>query len=148
MTANPVVTCPACQKRNRVPAAASGTPRCGHCRADLPWIADAGDGDFGEVAERSPLPVLLDLWAPWCGPCRMVSPVLEELARSHAGRIKLVKVDVDQAPTVSQRFDVRAVPTLLVLDRGRIVARQAGAAPAPALRAWLDDALSTIGTHR
>jgi thioredoxin 2 len=78
----------------------------------------------------------------------MVSPALEELARTHAGRVKLVKVDVDQAPGVSQRFAVRAVPTLLVLDRGRVVARQSGAAPAAALRRWLDDALSTIATPR
>jgi thioredoxin 2 len=143
----PVVPCPACGKRNRVPAAATGTPRCAQCHTDLPWVADAWDGDFADVAERSPLPVLLDLWAPWCGPCRMVSPALEELARSHAGRIKLVKVDVDTAPGVSQRFDVRAVPTLLVLDRGRVVARQAGAAPAPILRSWLDGALSEIAAR-
>jgi thioredoxin 2 len=148
MTANSIVGCPSCGKRNRVPPAATGTPRCAQCHAALPWIADAGDGDFADVAERSPLPVLLDLWAPWCGPCRMVSPALEELARSHAGRVKLVKVDVDTAPGTASRFDVRAVPTLLVLDRGRVVARQAGAANAPALRSWLDRALATLAASR
>ena len=148
MTANSIVGCPSCGKRNRVPPAATGTPRCAQCHAPLPWIADAGDGDFADVAERSPLPVLLDLWAPWCGPCRMVSPALEELARSHAGRVKLVKVDVDTAPGTASRFDVRAVPTLLVLDRGRVVARQAGAAPAPALRSWLDGALAALAASR
>ncbi|MFL6095921.1 MAG: thioredoxin family protein, partial [Blastococcus sp.] len=124
-----VTACPQCGQRNRVPAAASGTPRCGTCRAPLPWISEAGDDDFAAVAEQAPVPVLLDLWATWCGPCRMVSPALERLAQAYAGRIKLVKVDVDRAPGLSRRFDVRSVPTLVVLDRGRVVARQSGAAP-------------------
>jgi thioredoxin 2 len=140
--ASAVLPCPQCGQRNRVPAAASGTPRCGKCRSALPWISDAGDGDFAAVADEAPVPVLLDLWATWCGPCRMVSPALERLAQAYAGRIKLVKVDVDRAPGLSRRFEVRSVPTLMVLDRGRVVARQAGAAPEPALRRWLDDALS------
>ena len=75
------------------------------------------------------MPVLVDLWATWCGPCRMVSPALEQLASERAGEVKLVKVDVDEAPAMSQRFTVQAVPTLLVLDRGEVLARQAGAAP-------------------
>jgi len=144
-----VTPCPHCGQRNRVPAAASGTPRCGTCHSPLPWIGDADDGNFAEVAEEAPVPVLLDLWATWCGPCRMVSPALERLAQAYAGRIKLVKVDVDRAPGLSRRFEVRAVPTLLVLDRGRVVARKSGAAPEPALRQWLDDALSaTTGGAR
>lgn len=138
------VPCVTCGRRNRVPAAAAGTPRCGQCRTPLPWICDAGDQDFAEVVEQSPLPVLLDLWATWCGPCRMVGPVLEQLARQFAGRVKLVKVDVDAAPSVARRFTVRSVPTLLVLDRGRVVARQAGAASAPALKAWLEGGLSSL----
>ena len=137
-----VLPCPHCGQRNRVPSAATGTPRCGKCRSALPWISDAGDGDFAAVAEEAPVPVLLDLWATWCGPCRMVSPALERLAEAYAGRVKLVKVDVDRAPGLSRRFEVRSVPTLMVLDRGRVVARQAGAAPEPALRRWLDEALS------
>lgn len=111
MASQPVTTCPSCTRRNRVPAAAAGTPRCGHCHAPLPWIADCNDKDFVDVVERAPLPVLLDLWAPWCGPCRSVSPVLEQLARSYAGLIKLVKVNVDSAPATAQRFAVQAVPS-------------------------------------
>lgn len=136
------VKCPNCGKANKVPAAGEGKPRCGNCHEPLPWIASAGDDDFAEVAEKSSVPVLVDLWATWCGPCRMVSPALEQLARERAGRIKLVKTDVDAAPGTAERFTVRAVPTLLVLDQGEVLARQAGAAPVPQLRAWLDQALS------
>jgi thioredoxin 2 len=136
------IVCPHCGRENRVPAAAEGTPRCGNCHQPLPWIADAGDGDFHEVAEQAAVPVLVDLWAAWCGPCRMVSPALEQLATERAGQVKLVKVDVDKAPGLSQRFDVKAVPTLLVLRDGEVLARQAGAAPTPALRNWLDRALA------
>lgn len=138
-----IVTCPHCGKRNRVPKAAAGKPRCANCRQWLPWIVAAGDGDFADVAETSSVPVLVDLWAPWCGPCRMVSPALEQLAGERAGRLKLVKVDVDTAPNISQRFSVQAVPTLLVLDQGRVLGRQSGAAPVAALRHWLDEALVT-----
>ncbi|REK82029.1 thioredoxin [Rhodococcus erythropolis] len=136
------VKCPHCGKTNNIPAAGEGKPRCGNCHEPLPWIAAAGDGDFAEVAEKSSVPVLVDLWATWCGPCRMVSPALEQLAREHAGQIKLVKVDVDAAPRTAERFTVRAVPTLLVMDRGEVLARQSGAAPVPQLRTWLDQALS------
>ena len=129
---------------NRVPAAARGKPRCGNCKAFLPWIADAADVDFAEIAEQATVPVLVDLWATWCGPCRMVSPALEQLAREKAGQIKLVKVDIDRAPKLAQRFTVQAVPTLMVLYRGEVIARQPGAAPLNILRSWLDDAIARI----
>jgi len=131
--AEPIVECPNCGRKNRVPAAASGVPRCGNCKQPLPWVADAGDDTFTEVAEKSTIPVVVDLWATWCAPCRMVSPALEQVARELAGRVKLVKVDVDAAPELSRRFEVQAVPTLLVMDGGRVIARQAGAASAAAL---------------
>ncbi|MDQ0732716.1 thioredoxin [Arthrobacter sp. B1I2] len=137
-----LLSCPACGKTNRVPAQASGRPRCGNCKADLPWIVSAGDGDFAAEAELSPVPVLVDFWAAWCGPCRMVSPVLDKLARERPGKLKLVKVDVDTSPGLSRRFDVQAIPTLMVLVDGKVAARQAGAAPADVLRSWLDKALA------
>lgn len=137
-----VIPCTSCGRRNRVPAAASGTPTCAQCHTPLPWIAVADDGSFEDVVTRSRLPVLLDLWAPWCGPCRMVSPALEQLAREHAGGLKLVKVNVDEAPQVSQRFQVQSIPTLVVLERGQVVDRQIGAAPEQALVQWLDQALA------
>lgn len=136
-----IIACPNCSKNNRVPAAAEGKPRCGNCHNWLPWIVEAGDDDFRPVAEQSSVPVLVDFWAVWCGPCRVVSPVLDRLARERAGTLKLVRVNVDEAPQLSSRFDVQAIPTLMVLIGGKIVARQAGAAPAHVLRSWLDGAI-------
>src|ERR687884_1975203 len=97
-----IIECPQCGKKNRVPAAANGIPRCGNCHRPLPWIAEAGDDTFAEVVEQAKLPVVVDLWATWCGPCRMVSPALEQLATERAGRIKLVKVDIDAAPVIAR----------------------------------------------
>ncbi|MFD2081361.1 thioredoxin 2 [Actinopolymorpha cephalotaxi] len=137
-----VVECAKCGRRNRVPATGDGEPRCGNCRAPLPWIVDADDETFADVADRSRLPVVVDLWATWCGPCRMVSPALEQVARDLAGRIKLVKVDVDKARLVSERFRVQAVPTLLVMRAGQVVSTQLGAVPAARLRTWVEEALA------
>jgi thioredoxin 2 len=136
-----VVTCGNCGKRNRVSAVGDGVPRCGNCHRPLPWIAEADDSSFAVVADAAGLPVLVDVWAPWCGPCRMVSPVLETLARERAGQLKLVKVNADLAPEVSRRFEVQAIPTLVLMRDGQVIDRQIGAAPAVALRSWLDRSL-------
>jgi thioredoxin 2 len=141
-----IVVCSKCGKKNREPAAASGLPRCGNCHSPLPWIAGADDDTYASVVEGASLPVLVDLWAPWCGPCRMVSPALEALARSHAGRVKLVKVNVDASPQTARRFGVQGIPTLLVLHHGEVISRQTGAAPEHVLRPWLDDALTKVSS--
>ncbi len=125
-----------------MPPAASGIPRCGNCHKPLPWIVDAGDDTFAEVAERASVPAVVDLWAPWCGPCRMVSPVLAKLAGDMAGKLKLVKVNVDDSPKLQQRFGVNSIPTLLVLRGGQVAARQTGALPAAALRSWVEKAIA------
>ena len=137
-----VMKCPVCGKKNRVPAAASGIPQCGNCHSPLPWIADAGDDGYRDVVEESSLPVLVDLWAPWCGPCHLVSPALEQLANDFAGKVKLVKINVDESPSISQRFGVQGIPTLPVTRKGEVIARQTGAAPESTLRTWLEDALA------
>jgi len=136
-----VVVCSNCQTKNRVPAAADGTPRCGNCHSPLAWIADATDDDFAVVVEKATIPVLVDIWAPWCGPCRMVSPALEQLASEMAGQLKLVKVNTDENPRVSQRFNVMSIPTLLLFKEGEVVDEQVGAAPVVTLRTWLQDKL-------
>lgn len=135
-----IVPCPSCKRKNRVPAASSGKPRCAVCRADLPWLVDADDDSF-DAAVRGSVPVVVDLWAPWCAPCRMVAPVLEALARDRAGRIKVVKVDVDRSPAVAARYSAHSIPTLLLFQDGRLADRRAGALSAPALRDWLDATL-------
>lgn len=138
--ANPVVACPSCGTKNRVPAAASGHPRCASCKADLPWLVDAGDDTF-DAAVGTGLLVLVDLWAPWCGPCRMVAPVLAALSEEFAGRLKVVKVNVDNAPGLSARFGVQSIPTLLVWRDGRVLETVIGAQPAPVLRQKVQAAL-------
>ncbi|MEX2100678.1 MAG: thioredoxin [Acidimicrobiia bacterium] len=127
-----------------MPASANGRPRCARCKQDLPWIAEAGESDFGEVVESSRVPVVVDLWAPWCGPCRMISPALEEVARRRSGRLKLVKVNVDQHPGVSARFGVQGIPTLLLFRKGRLIDRAVGARGIEALEAWIDAALTKV----
>lgn len=133
-----VVRCPTCRRRNRVPAQAPGVPHCGTCHAALPWLVEAGDATFDLVAVRSPLPVLVDLWAPWCGPCRMVSPAVERISVDRAGRLKVVKVNVDVAPRTAARYEAMSIPTLLVLSDGQVRDRIVGALPEPALRQRVD----------
>lgn len=120
-----------------MPSAAAGHPRCPKCKSGLPWLVEAGDTDFDAAVTTSML-VLVDLWAPWCGPCRMVAPILEKLSREFAGRLKVVKVDVDQAPLLAQRYRAQSIPMLLLLLDQRVVETVIGAQPEHALRALVE----------
>jgi thioredoxin 2 len=130
-----LVRCPACGATNRVPQekmAQGLEPVCGRCRAPLPITSNpvtVTDANFAAEVERSPLPVLLDLWAPWCGPCRMIAPVIEQLAAEMAGQVRVAKLNVDENPLTSARFGVRGIPTLLILQAGREVDRIVGVQP-------------------
>ncbi|WP_353813616.1 thioredoxin [Agromyces sp. SYSU T00266] len=135
-----VVACPACGTRNRVPFSGRGRVRCSNCHADLPWLVEAGDLSFDD-AVASRMLVLVDVWAVWCGPCRAIAPVVEQLSRELAGRLKVVKVDADRSPAVSSRHRITAIPTLLLYRDGAEVGRQVGAVPAAQLRAWVESAL-------
>lgn len=129
-TAGPesLLRCASCGKRNRIRPSERGAPHCGACGKPLPWLVSASDATF-EVEARSSVAVLVDLWAPWCGPCRFVGPILEELSRDFAGRLKVVKVNVDENPALAQRFEAMSIPTLVVLRNGRVVDRIVGALP-------------------
>jgi thioredoxin 2 len=137
-----VIVCPHCGKRNRVAATASGVPRCGNCHNLLPWVVDADAESFDAEIQAS-VPVLVDFWAPWCGPCRMVTPAVEAQARERAGELKVVKLNVDAAPAIAARFGVQGIPLLVLMRDGHEVDRQVGAVPPAQLGAWLDQHLAT-----
>jgi thioredoxin 2 len=127
-----VLTCQHCGAKNRIRPRPNGVPTCGNCHQALPWLVNAGDASFAAETEAE-VTTLVDLWAPWCGPCRLVAPVLEALSREIAGRLKVVKVNVDENPQVASRFEARSIPTLVVLQDGREVDRIVGAMPKPEL---------------
>ena len=127
-----LIRCPSCGATNRIPREKIERglePVCGRCKTPLPAGANpvtVTDATFAAEVERSPLPVLLDMWAPWCGPCRMMAPVIDELAAELAGRVRVAKLNVDENPVTAGRFDVRSIPTLLALKAGREVDRIVG----------------------
>jgi thioredoxin 2 len=142
MSDTKVSKCPSCGTKNRVRAAADGAPHCGKCGRTLPWLADTTTSDFAEVVEKSPLPVLVDFWAPWCGPCRMVSPVVEQLAGELAGRLKVAKVNTDEEPALQERFGVRGIPSLVLIEGGKERDRVVGAMGHDPLKSWLESRLA------
>jgi thioredoxin 2 len=142
-----VTVCPKCGQKNRVRAAAGAVPHCGTCGAPLPWLVEAGAADFEAAVEKAPLPVLIDFWAPWCGPCRIVAPAVEHLSEELAGKLKVAKLNTDDEPELGERFGVRAIPTLVLMEGGRERDRVTGALNVNGLRSWVETRLSA-GRHR
>jgi len=141
-----IVACPACGAKNRLRTPPPGTvASCGRCGAALPWLVAASDGSFQAELDTGVV-VLVDMWAPWCGPCRMVAPVLEELAHELPGRLKVVKLNVDENPVTAGRFGVQSIPTLLLFKHGQLVDTVVGAMPKGPLRQRLEPHLAAAGT--
>ena len=140
-----IVGCPSCAAKNRVRPTPAGVPRCSVCQTMLPWVVDA-DAESFDAEISSSVPVLVDLWAPWCGPCRVVSPLVERLGADNAGRLKVVKLNVDEAPAISARYGVQGIPTLLLIRNGAEADRLVGAAPQAQLQAWIEPHLAGAGS--
>ena len=139
-TRTAIVPCATCGTLNRVDLARlSAKPVCGPCKAPLTLNTplQLTDANFDRVVEGASVPVIVDFYADWCGPCRAMAPVFAELARRQVGRALVVKVDTDRSPLVAGRFGIRSIPTLAVLRHGKEVARQVGAAPLAALEQLL-----------
>ncbi|PYE49959.1 thioredoxin [Deinococcus yavapaiensis] len=128
-----ILTCERCGAKNRVSNVPDArVPACARCGAALPWLHAGTDASF-EADVRAPVPVLVDFWAPWCGPCRVIAPVLEDMAREYAGKLRIVKVNVDENPGASARFGVQGIPTLIVFRGGEPTDRIVGAVNKPTL---------------
>ena len=127
------VTCATCRTKNQVPFVNETPPRCTQCKTHLPWIADAVDATFGAIANSTRVVVVVDLWASWSPPSRPLGLALERIAAERAGRMKLVKVNVE---------DARLIPTALILSGGEELGRQTGSPPLPQIRRWVDSALA------
>jgi thioredoxin 2 len=137
-----LLSCPSCGKRNRMSYGRLGqTFRCGQCHNELPPPNEPVEiktaQAFDALIRNAVLPVLVDFWAPWCGPCKMMAPELEKIAAEDARRYVVAKLNTEELPALAQRFGIAAIPTLVLFNSGQEVARQAGALPAQAIRQFL-----------
>jgi thioredoxin 2 len=135
-------TCPACGVANRIPAGhLSDTGRCGACKAALPPLAAPLEVDaaaFDEIVRSARVPVFVDFWAAWCGPCRMAAPEVEALAREMAGRAVVLKVDTERNQQVAATFRIQSIPTFMVFRDGKAVAQRSGVIPHNEMRRWVE----------
>jgi thioredoxin 2 len=144
-----VMPCSACGQQNRLAYNSLGSAvRCGKCQQaihapDFP-IEVASAADFDRLVAHASLPIVVDYWAPWCGPCRMVAPELQKVATRQAGRILVVKVNTDELADLGQRFGIMSIPTLAVFSGGREIRRASGARPANDIETFVEEAVASI----
>jgi thioredoxin 2 len=135
------IRCPKCGVVNRIPADRAGQPaRCGKCKSPLATAVQPvtiTDATFDEIVLKAATPVLVDAWAEWCGPCHMLAPTIDALARDYAGRVLVAKLDVDANPRTAGSYEIRGIPTLLIFDRGQLVDRLVGVQPRSAIEGRL-----------
>ena len=141
------VVCPACGVVNRVPRERAGAgPKCGKCHQALfsGEPIPLTSGNFERQVLRSGIPVLVDFWAPWCGPCRAMAPAFEQAAATLEPRVRLAKLNTDEEQQLAARFGIRSIPTMILFEDGREVARQSGALPGGAIEQWVKRTLRAV----
>jgi thioredoxin 2 len=142
-----IVACPSCGQKNRLTYERLADPvRCARCKTSIPLPASPIDiqstADFDRLVGSASLPIIVDYWAPWCGPCRMVGPELQKVAARQAGRVLVIKVNTDELSDLGQRFGIKSIPTMAVFSGGKEVARSSGARPAADIEAFLEQAVA------
>ena len=134
------LVCPACEAVNRVPAAKNAAAaKCGRCHKPLftGKPVAATEKNFAKQIGTNDIPVLVDFWADWCGPCKMMAPVFEQVAAEFEPRIRFLKVDTEAEQALAAQYNIRSIPTLMLFRKGAVIAQRAGATNAPGLRSWL-----------
>ena len=136
------ITCPSCGTDNSVRPDPKGRPRCSSCKARLPWMVDVLGVDEFEAEANTPLPVVVDLWAPWCGPCRTMAPAFEEAASKLEPGVRLAKLNTEDEQMIGSRLGIRSIPTMILFRNGKETARQSGAMMAGDIVRWVQAQMS------